>query len=290
MSKMDVSTHTLAEMPALMGEGDVIKSIQSLPGIKLHGDGSTWFFVRGGDRDQNMILLDDAPIYNPSHMLGLFSTFNPDVVKDITIYKGDLPASLGGRLSSLVDIRTNDGNLNRFGLNGSIGFISSKLGLQVPIVKQKSSFFLSARVSHLEWFFKQFNPDIRDFNFFDLNSKINFKINDNNRIFLSFYSGVDFYSNTTSSFASSGIKWQNNALTLRWNHVFNQKLFSNTTLYTSNYDYKLYTSIEDNSYWNSKIDNLTFKYDLSWYLNPKNTIYTGLRFSGHNLDPGKSKS
>jgi len=286
MGRIDVTSSTLSEMPTLMGEGDVIKSIQSLPGIKLHGDGSTWFFVRGGNRDQNLILLDDAPIYNPSHLLGLFSTFIPDAIKDIDIYKGDLPASYGGRLSSLIDIRTNDGNMNKFALNGSVGLISSKLAIEVPLIKQKSSFFLSTRVSQLRWFFKQFNPDIRDFNFYDLNSKFNFKINDNNRLFLSFYSGADFYSNVTDSFASSGIKWRNNALTLRWNHVFNQKLFSNATLYTSSYDYRLYTSIEQDYYWNSNIDNLTFKYDLSWYLNPKNTIYMGLRFSGHNLDPG----
>ena len=286
MGRIDVTGSTLSEMPTLMGEGDVIKSIQSLPGIKLHGDGSTWFFVRGGNRDQNLILLDDAPIYNPSHLLGLFSTFIPDAIKDIDIYKGDLPASYGGRLSSLIDIRTNDGNMNKFALNGSVGLISSKLAVEVPLIKQKSSFFLSTRISQLKWFFKQFNPDIRDFNFYDLNSKFNFKINDNNRLFLSFYSGADFYSNVTDSFASSGIKWRNNALTLRWNHIFNKKLFSNATLYTSSYDYRLYTSIEQDYYWNSNIDNLTFKYDLSWYLNPKNTIYMGLRFSGHNIDPG----
>ena len=286
MSRIDVNSSRLAEMPTLMGEGDVIKSIQSLPGIKLHGDGSTWFFVRGGNRDQNLILLDDAPIYNPSHLLGLFSTFIPDAIKDIDIYKGDLPASYGGRLSSLVDIRTNDGNMNNFALNGSIGLISSKLAIEVPLIKQKSSFFLSTRVSQLRWFFRQFNPDIQDFNFYDLNSKFNFKINDNNRLFFSIYSGADFYSNVTDNFTSSGIKWRNNAVTLRWNHVFNQKLFSNATLYTSSYNYRLYTSIEQDYYWNSNIDNLTFKYDLSWYLNPKNTLYMGLRFSGHNIDPG----
>ncbi len=286
MGRIDVSSSTLSEMPTLMGEGDVIKSIQSLPGIKLHGDGSTWFFVRGGNRDQNLILLDDAPIYNPSHLLGLFSTFIPDAIKDIDIYKGDLPASYGGRLSSLIDIRTNDGNMNKFALNGSLGLISSKLAIEVPLIKQKSSFFLSTRLSRLKWFFQQFNPDIQDFNFYDLNSKFNFKLNDNNRLFLSFYSGADFYSNVTDSFSSSGIKWRNNALTLRWNHVFNQKLFSNATLYTSSYNYRLYTSIEQDYYWNSNIDNLTFKYDLSWYLNSKNTVYMGLRFSGHNLDPG----
>lgn len=126
MSRVEVNSSRLAEMPTLMGEGDLIKSIQSLPGIKLHGDGSTWFFVRGGNRDQNLILLDDAPIYNPSHLLGFFSTFIPDAIKDIDIYKGDLPASYGGRLSSLVDIRTKDGNMNKFALNGSIGLISSK--------------------------------------------------------------------------------------------------------------------------------------------------------------------
>jgi len=286
MGKIDISSRILSDMPALMGEGDVIKTIQSLPGIKLHGDGSTWFFVRGGNRDQNLILLDDAPIYNPSHLLGLFSIFTPEAIKDMDVYKGDLPASYGGRLSSLIDIRTKDGNLNRFSMNGSIGMIASKIGLEVPLIKQKSSFFLSTRFSQLKWFFRQFNPEIRDFNFYDLNTKFNFKLNDNNRLYLSFYSGSDFYSNVTEDFASSGIKWRNNALTLRWNHVFNNRIFSNATLYTSKYDYRLYTSIDNNYFWNSDINNLTFKYDLSWYLNPNNTLYTGIRFSGHNIDPG----
>lgn len=286
LSAIDLNPAILKEMPSLMGEGDVIKSIQAIPGIKLHGDGSTWFFVRGGGSDQNMILLDEAPIYNPSHMLGLFSTFVPDAVKNINIYKGDMPASYGGRLSSLIDIRTNDGNLNSFGFNGSIGLISSKLALETPIIKGKSSLFLSGRTSHIKWFFEKLNPDVEDFYFYDVNAKLNIKINDKNRLFLSFYSGADSYSTAANQFTTSGIRWRNNALTLRWNHVFNDKVFSNTTISTSSYDYRMYTSIQQNSYWNAQIANLTMKFDLSWYLNTKNTIYTGINFSGHNIDPG----
>jgi len=286
LSAIDLNPTILKEMPSLMGEGDVIKTIQAIPGIKLHGDGSTWFFVRGGGSDQNMILLDDAPIYNPSHMLGLFSTFVPDVVKNITIYKGDMPASYGGRLSSLVDIRTNDGNLNSFGFNGSIGLISSKLALETPIKKGKSSLFLSGRTSHIKWFFERTNPDVEDFYFYDLNAKLNVKLNKKNRLFLSFYSGADSYSNIAGQNTSSGIRWRNNALTFRWNHVFNNKVFSNTTISTSSYDYRMYTSIQQNNYWNAQIANLSLKFDLSWFLNSQNTIYTGINFSGHNMDPG----
>ncbi len=286
MSNIDINPGDLKQMPAFLGEGDVIKSLQSIPGIQLFADGSTMFFVRGGDRDQNLILLDEAPIYNPSHLLGLFSTFIPDAVKDITIYKGDIPASYGSRLSSLIDIKTNDGNLNRFSMNGTIGFLSTKLGIESPIVREKGSFFLSGRMSQVGWFFKRLNDRVNDFYFYDVNAKLNWKFNDRNRIFLTFYSGADLYSEKTGNLNSTGINWINNALTFRWNHVFSKKLFSNTTLYASNYNYALFTSIENDNYWNSSIENLTLKSDFSWFINPSVTLYSGVSFSGHNINPG----
>jgi len=286
MSNMDINPGDLMQMPAFLGEGDVIKSLQSIPGIQLFADGSTMFFVRGGDRDQNLILLDEAPIYNPSHLLGLFSTFIPDAVKDINIYKGDIPASYGSRLSSLIDIKTNDGNLNRFSMNGSIGMLSTKLGIEAPIVREKGSFFLSGRMSQVGWVFKRLNDRVEDFYFYDVNSKLNWKFNDRNRIFLTFYSGADLYSEKSDNLNSTGINWKNNALTFRWNHVFSKKLFSNTTLYASSYDYALYTSIENSNFWNSSIANLTLKSDFSWFINPAMTLYSGFAFSGHNINPG----
>ena len=286
MSNLKMNPGDLKQIPAFFGEGDVIKSLQSIPGIKLYGDGSTLFFVRGGERDQNMILLDDAPIYNPSHLLGLFSTFIPEGVKNINIYKGDIPSRYGGRLSSLVDIRTNDGNLNKFSLNGTLGMLSTRMGIESPIVREKASFFISARMSQVAWFFKRLNNQVKDFYFYDLNSKFNWKINDKNRIFLTFYSGSDLYSEKSNGESSSGINWGNNSLTFRWNHIFSNKVFSNTTLYASNYNYSLYTSIEQKNFWNSQIDNLTLKTDFSIFPNPEMILYAGMGFTGHNINPG----
>jgi hypothetical protein len=286
MSNLDISPRDLKQIPAFFGEGDVIKSLQSIPGIQLFGDGSTLFFVRGGDRDQNMILLDEAPIYNPSHLLGLFSTFIPEGVKDITIYKGDIPARYGGRLSSLIDIRTNDGNLNKFSMVGTLGMLSTKLGIESPIVREKASFFISSRISQIGWFFKNLSDQVKDFYFYDINSKFNWKINNNNRVFLTFYSGADMYSERSNPNSSSGINWGNNSLTFRWNHIFSKKLFSNTTLYASSYHYNLYTSIEQENFWNSEIDNLTLKSDFSFFPNTSMTLFAGIGFSGHNINPG----
>lgn len=286
MSSMEIEPDDIMKMPSFMGEGDVIKSLQSVPGIKLHGDGSTWFYVRGGERDQNLILLDEAPIYNPSHLLGLFSTFVPDAVKDITIYKGDIPASYGGRLSSLVDVKTIDGNMKKFKLDGSLGLLSTKLSFETPVVKEKGSVFLSSRFSRLEWIFRALETNVKDFNFYDLNFKINWRFSEKDRVFLNFYSGEDLYSQQVNPGNTSGLNWSNNAFTLRWNHVFTDKLFSNSTLYASSYDYSLFTSIEDNNHWNSAIANLTIKTDFSWYDHVNSTWYAGLSFSGHNINPG----
>jgi len=279
----NVTRGSVQDRPSFFGEMDVLKSLESLPGIKMHSDGSAFYYVRGGDRDQNMVLIDDAPIYNPSHMLGLFSTIIPDAVNDITVYKGDMPASLGGRLSSVLDIRTKKGNDQHTQVWGSAGLVSTKLGVEGPIKKDASSFLLSTRFSRLKWMLDVVNPDndIQKFNFYDVTGKLNARLNRNNRVFFSFYTGADNY------FGSNrGITWANNALTARWNHLFSERLFLNTTLAASNYDYSLYNDVDANSRWNSHIANLNVKTDFSYFIRPENEFTFGFGVNGYNFNPG----
>jgi len=273
------------ERPALLGEMDVVKSLESVPGIKLHSDGSTFYYVRGGNRDQNLLLLDDAPIYNPSHMLGVFSTIIPDAVNDVNLYKGNMPASLGGRLSSVLEVRTKKGNDQHFQFWGSTGLISTKAGVEGPIKKNSSSFLVSARASNVGWLFKQADKNIKQFNFFDLTGKVNFKFNANNQVFFSSYTGSDNYMNNTN-----GLAWSNTAGTLRWNHLFTDKLFLNTTLAAGNYDYSLYTDVATNTKWSSHIGNINLKSDFSYFIKPENELTFGWSINGYNFNPGNLKS
>jgi len=285
-SEEKINPESVRMMPALLGEKDVIKSLAAVPGIKFFGDGSTIFFVRGGGRDQNMITIDEAPIYNPTHLLGFFSTVIPDAIKDVKIYKGDFPANYGGRLSSLIDIRTKDGNMHKFAMDGSVGLLSSRLSLEGPIWKEHISFFASGRRSYITRPVQNWSPNIEDLHFSDLHLKLNYKINPDNRLFVSMYRGVDNFETQNRAAFSTGINWQNRTTSLRWNHVYSDRLFSNLTLLGSRYDYRLYMSIEDNDYWNSSINNLSLKYDFTHYLNPENTLRYGFLLAGHFHDPG----
>jgi hypothetical protein len=285
-SEERVNPESVRKMPALFGEKDVLKSLAAVPGIKFFGDGSTIFFVRGGGRDQNMITIDEAPVYNPTHLLGYFSTIIPDAVKDVKIYKGDFPANYGGRLSSLIDIRTKDGNMHQFGMDGSVGLLSSRLSLEGPIWKEHISFFVSGRRSYITRPLQNWNPNIIDLHFSDLHLKLNYNINAKNRVFFSIYRGEDNYEVEERNDRSSGINWVNATTTLRWNHIYSDKLFSNLTLLASRYTYRLLLNIQDNDYWNSNIENLTLKYDFTNYLNPGNTLRFGILLGGHFHDPG----
>ena len=285
-SEERIRPESVRRMPALFGEKDVIKSLAAIPGIKFYGDGSTIFFVRGGTRDQNLITIDEAPVYNPSHLLGFFSTVIPDAIKDIKVYKGDFPASHGGRLSSLVDIRTKDGNMNRFGLDGSAGLLSSRLSLEGPIWKEHISFFISGRRSYIGFPLRLVNENVKDLHFSDFHLKLNYRINRNNRIFFSMYRGVDNFEQQNTEERSSGINWKNNTTTLRWNHLFSDRLFSNLTLLGSTYDYFLNHNIEEKTYWNSHVDNLSLKYDFTWYVLPEATLRFGVLSAAHFHDPG----
>ena len=286
-SEERIDPESIRKMPALFGEKDVIKSLAAVPGIKFYGDGSTIFFVRGGSRDQNMITIDEAPLYNPTHLLGYFSTIIPDAIKDVKIYKGDFPANYGGRLSSLIDIRTKDGNMNHFGMDGSVGLLSSRLSLEGPLWKEHISFFASGRRSYIIRPIQNLNPNVRDLHFSDLHLKLNYHINSANRLFFSIYRGEDnFEARDPAAEATSGINWKNSTTSLRWNHLFSDRLFSNLTLLGSRYDYRLYTHKEENDYWNSRIDNLTLKYDFTHYVKPDYTLRFGLLAAAHFHDPG----
>ncbi|NOZ45343.1 MAG: TonB-dependent receptor [Chlorobi bacterium] len=285
MSELKVKPKILNSINGFMGEPDLIKAFQLMPGIKLMGDGSTSFFVRGGHLDQNLILIDEAPIYNAAHLFGFFSVFVNDAVKDINIYKGDMPAEYGGRLSSLIDVKTKDGNMNKLHASGSYGLVSATVSVEGPIRKQKSSFFISARRSHLSWLLGK-NKDNLKIYFYDINAKFNRKINQNNRLYFSVYFGKDYLSQINTSITSSGISWGNSTATLRWNHIFSEKLFANFTLNASKYNYYLYLSVKNNQYWNSFIGNGGVKADFTYYFNPANTLKFGLKSTSHNFNPG----
>ncbi|MBI5217298.1 MAG: TonB-dependent receptor [Bacteroidia bacterium] len=287
-SEMKLSPKTLSQMPGFVGDVDVIKSLQAIPGIKTYGDGSTMFYVRGGNSDQNLLLIDEAPIYNPSHLFGFFSALAPDAIKDVQAFKGDFPANYGDRLSSVIDIKSKDGNLKKFGFAGSLGPFTSNLSLEGPIVTDRSSFFVSGRISNLFWLnYTNFYDKTLDILFYDINTKLNYKLNENNRLYLTFYTGNDDLSRITNSSVSTfGISWNNIVGSLRWNHIFNDRLFSNTTVYSSQYRYYLFVAKEHNDYWSTTISHSAMKTDLTYYLNPKNTIKTGVEFSIHFSNPG----
>jgi hypothetical protein len=288
MSVLTVDVQTLKKMPALLGEVDILRGLQFLPGVQTGGEGSTGFYVRGGNVDQNLILLDEAIVYNPSHLFGFFSVFNSDAIKDAELYKGGIPAQYGGRLSSVLDVKMKDGNSKKFSGSGGIGSISSRLTLEGPIVKDKSSFIISARRTYADLFLKlsaDENTRKSVLYFYDLNAKLNYTINSNNRIFLSGYFGRDILS--FSHGFSQG--WGNATGSLRWNHIFNKKLFSNLTLITSRYDYRLQLEPEASQalVWEADMQDQTIKGDFSWYVSPRNTLRFGAGITWHELFPGE---
>lgn len=288
--QMGVERLTMSEIktiPMLLGERDILKAIQLLPGIKSAGDGNSGFYVRGGSADQNLILLDEANVYNASHLMGFFSTFNPDVVKDIIVYKGGMPAQYGGRLSSVLDIKMNEGNNQNFAVSGGIGLISAKLNLEGPIQKGKSSYLISGRRSYADIFtvFAK-NPAMRNnkLYFYDLNAKMNYTLGGKDRLYLSGYFGRD-YLKLDKQF---GLDWGNITGTLRWNHIFNNKLFSNTSFIYSNFDYNIGL---DNSNNNvnifSRIEDLNLKQEFQWYAGSRHNLRFGFNSVYHNIKPGE---
>ncbi|NOY51373.1 MAG: TonB-dependent receptor [Chlorobi bacterium] len=287
MSVNKIDSKTIQAIPALMGEVDLIKALQLLPGVKFAAEGSSGFSVRGGSPDQNLVLLDEATVYNAGHLMGFFSVFNNDAVKNVELYKGDLPAKYGGRLSSLVDVRMKDGNKKEFHGNGGIGLISSRLTLEGPIVRNKGSFMISGRRSYADLFLKLSSKEELKNNilyFYDLNTKMNYNLNQNNHLFISGYFGKDVFKNK-----GFGMNWGNATGTARWNHVFNDKLFSNFTFIASNFSYKLGLTNERGFDWTSNLTDYNLKGDLNWYLNSNNTISFGFSSIYHDFFPGEIK-
>ena len=286
MGVQKLTTKEIKNIPVLFGEKDVLKTMQLLPGIKSAGDGNSGFYVRGGAADQNLILLDEATVYNATHLLGFFSTFNSDAIKDITVYKGGMPAEYGGRLSSVVDIKMNDGNSKDFGLGGGIGLISSRLNAEGPIVKDEGSFSISARRTYADLFLKlskDTNLNQNKLYFYDLNAKANYKIDDKNRVFLSGYFGRDVLG-LGNNF---GLDYGNATGTLRWNHVFSDRLFSNTSFIYSNYNYTITINSDSNNIKiSSEIRDLVLKEDLQYFANADNKINFGFSIIHHTLSPG----
>lgn len=289
MSVVRLDAKTIKQIPAFMGEVDIIKAMQLLPGVQTTSEGASGFSVRGGSPDQNLILLDEATVYNASHLLGFFSVFNNDAIKDVKIYKGDIPMNYGGRLSSVLDVRMNDGNDKHFEGTGGIGNISSRLTLEGPLLKDKTSFILSGRRTYFDLFLPLSSDEkIRNntLYFYDFNAKIAHTINENNRIYLSGYFGRDVFNNNFSRLNSG-----NQTFTLRWNHLFSKKIFSNFMFVYSKYDYYLGTP-EGEAYsfdWRSKMRDYGFKSDFTLYANPNNTVKFGVSSIYHIFEPGSAK-
>ncbi|MBC9795346.1 TonB-dependent receptor [Sinomicrobium weinanense] len=281
MSVNELSINTIKKMPVVLGETDIIKSILLLPGVTSAGEAASGFNVRGGAADQNLILLDEATIYNSSHLYGFFSVFNPDAIKDIKLYKGGIPSRYGGRVSSVLDIFQKDGNSRNFHMNGGIGVLSSRLLAEGPIVKDKGSFLFAGRSSYAHLFLKLTDNENAAY-FYDLNTKISYRFNDNNSIFISGYFGRDVVS-IRNSFKNT---YGNSILNFRWNHLFSDKLFSNLSFIYSDYYYGLRLNFVQFN-WDSGIQNFNLKYDFKHYVNQDLKLYYGVNGAYYKFNPGE---
>ncbi len=299
MSTIDIPIKQVKSIPALLGEKDVIKVLQLMPGVQKGSEGSSGFYVRGGGADQNLIILDDATVYNASHLFGFFSLFNGDAIKSIELTKGGFPARYGGRLSSVLDINMKDGNKTKYSGEAGIGIIASRLTLEGPIIKNKCSFLVSGRRTYYDiltipatLIFSK-GTTRAGYYFYDLTSKINYDLGEKNKVYISGYFGRDKFSTKVKDDYSKmefGLYWQNATATARWNHLFNNKLFSNTSLIFSNYRFNIYDKVEmDQGKFSlnylSGIRDYSIKYDLEYHPNPNHVIRAGLLSSYHYFTP-----
>lgn len=290
----------IKNVPSVAGVSDILKTIQLLPGIQTTNEGTVGFNVRGGSFDQNLILLDEAPLYNPSHALGFFSTINSEMIKDVSVYKGDFQAKYGGRVSSVVDIRLREGNNQQYKVQGEVGILASNLIIEGPIQKEKSSFIISGRYSYAGWMANLLDevgdlfyiPSLNNFKsgndvyFYDLNAKLNFNLNSKNRLFISGYNGLDyFYSSNIDD--RSTLQWGNSTGTIRWSHQANSQVFMNTSLIYSNYNYKNnFENISFGQRWSSKIQNVNLKHDIDYYYSTDHHLSLGLAIEYFKINPG----
>jgi hypothetical protein len=289
-----INVRDIQNIPVILGEKDILKTIQLLPGVTPAGEGNAGFFVRGGGVDQNLILLDEAPVYNPSHLLGFFSTFNSDAIKDITLYKGGFPPEYGGRLSSVVDIKMNDGNNKQFHVSGGIGIIASRVSIEGPILRNKGSFMIAARRTYADLFLRLLSSKGADSTaskstlyFYDLNMKANYQLSARDKLYFSCYLGRDNF----NLGGALGLNWGNVTATARWNHIINNKIFSNTSLIFNRYSYKFNVAVGSVTMRViSEIKDWNLKEDLHFYLNSKNTIKFGFNSIYHTFVPSKVDS
>jgi hypothetical protein len=286
MGVVKLDMKAIEKVPVIFGEKDVLKTLQLTPGVKSAGEGNSGFYVRGGSADQNLILLDEATVYNASHLLGFFSVFNSDAIKDVTLYKGNQPSQFGGRLSSVLDIKMKDGNDKKFGVEGGIGIIASRLKIEGPIKKEKGSFMISARRTYADLFLllsKDTTIKKSSLYFYDVNAKANYRINDKNRIYLSGYFGKD----ALGLGNRFGINWGNATGTFRWNHLFGDKLFSNTSIIFSNYDYNVHINPGGTSARViSRIQDWNLKEDFQFFPSSRSSIKFGFNSIYHKIIPG----
>jgi hypothetical protein len=281
MSVNKIAISTIKKMPAILGEIDILKSITTLPGVTNAGEGQSGFNVRGGAADQNLILLDEATVYNSSHLFGFFSVFNADAIKDLKLYKGGIPSRFGGRVASVLDIYQKEGNSKAFNLSGGIGLISSRIMAEGPLVKEKGSFLVAGRSSYAHLFLKLTNNKNSAY-FYDLNTKLSYKLNENNNLYLSGYFGRDVFS-LNNSFVNT---YGNTVFNLRWNHLFSDQLFSNFSMIYSDYYYGLTLDFVGFN-WDSGIKNYNLKYDFKHYLNDKTKLFYGANAIYYDFNPGK---
>lgn len=300
LEKLD--SKTINKIPVLFGEADVIKTLKLLPGVVSTGELSSNISIRGGGRDQNMLLLDEATVYNNSHLLGLFSVFNNDAIKNVQLYKGIIPAQYGGRLSSLIDVRMKEGNMKKLTGTGSLGVLTSRLTVETPIVKDRGAILISGRRTYIDLFTRLMHkaapekvPNEIPFFFYDFNAKANYILNENNRLYLSGYFGRDVFNTSIGDDASMKTDWGNYTGTLRWNHIINRKLFVNTSFIVSKYDYLLQSkltlrdeeeTVHIESSWKAWLKDYSVKSDFGYFLNPKNTIKFGIAGTYHDFNVG----
>ncbi|HEX8334587.1 MAG TPA: TonB-dependent receptor, partial [Segetibacter sp.] len=292
MGKIDLSVATAKALPAFMGEVDILKTLQLLPGVRNAGEGNAGFYVRGGGPDQNLIILDDAVVYNTGHLFGFFSIFNADAIKNVSLIKGGMPAQYGGRLSSVVDVSMKDGNLNKTEVDAGVGLIASRFSIQGPIKKDKASYIISARRTYIDALVKPFvkktaNAYGSGYYFYDLNVKMNYIISDKDRVYLSGYLGKDVFDfrSAKRSF-NTKIPWGNSTATARWNHIFNRKLFANTTLVYNDYNFAF--SAKQNDFaikLSSGIKDLNAKVDFDYYPSPSHKLKFGSLYTYHTFSP-----
>jgi len=284
LNRLDI--RTIKAIPAFLGEVDILQSIQLLPGVSTVGEGASGFNVRGGTVGQNLVLLDEGPIFNSSHLMGFFSVFNPDAVRDVHLYKGGMPAKYGGRISSILDIKMKNGNDKQFSMSGGIGTIFSRLSIEAPIVKNKSSFIVTGRRSYIDVLAKPFFEELdkeTQFYFYDLSLNAHYNLNENNKIYVSGYLGRDVFKVNSVQ----GFDWGSKMLSLRWNHLFSRRLFSYFGINYSEYDYKLafFDDEIDRLEWNSRIQVVSFKPQFTYYLNRNNTLDFGGEFNYYSITP-----